>query len=355
MRILEIGMRRYVSRYAPAISDFYSVANVSDQQRLTFRQILLLRKRFKAGYYDLVVYHVPSKILAPWDRNLSWWRIGLDVVLSTLLKFRKISWHYFHWVLCGVSTPLIVIDGQDVPRLTKTESRWLDRAQFWFMRELPPNHMNLFLNMDRHCGDVINVSRQPNLRRNFSKIEPFSLGFSPARNRNIDRKKSDEKIYDVFYAGANHTSTVRQSGVEELRALQATGCRVYIPESRLSENEFFKACSQSWLVWSPEGQGWDCFRHYEALIAWSVPLINYPTMERLHPFRQGEHCLYYRPEQGGLSEAVQNALKDPETLMKIAEQGRAFVIQHHARSQLVRHVLRKVGLLEQAEAHLLDA
>ncbi len=355
MRILEIGECRYVSRYAPAISDFYSIfKTASSGERLTFRQLLVLRKRLKAAHYDLVVYHITAKVMAPWHRNRPWWRILVDVIASTFLRFHKMGWHYFHWILCGVSTPLAIIDTQDVPRLSKTESRWLDRSRFWFMRELPPNHLNLFLNMDSRCGDVTNIYRQPILRRNFDKIEAFGLGFNPDKTLHLQKREPGEKIYDVFYAGANHTSTVRQRGMEELRSLQAAGYRVYIPETRLSQDDFFQACAQSWLIWSPEGQGWDCYRHYEALMAHSVPLINLPTIEHLHPFRQGEYCLYYRPESGGLSEAVESALKDRDTLVKIAEQGRAYILQHHTRSQLVRHVLRKVGLLDQAEPHLID-
>jgi hypothetical protein len=355
MRILEIGECRYISKYAPAISDFFTMAKTaSPRERLTFRQILVLRKRLKAAHYDLVVYHITAKVLAPWHRDRAIWRIIVDVILSSFLRFHKIGWHWFHWFLAGGLTPLVVIDTQDVPRMTKSESVWLDRCRFWFMRELPPNHMNLFLNMNSRCGDVTNIQRQKALSRNFAKLEPFSLGFDPARTPAIRKMEPSDKIYDVFYAGANHTTTVRQRGIEELRSIQASGLRVYIPEDRLSRDDFFKACSLSWLVWSPEGQGWDCYRHYEALLLHSVPLINFPTIERLCPLRHGEHCLYYRPETGGLSDAIESALKDHDRLSKIAEQGCAYVLQYHARSQLARHVLRKVGLLEQAEPHLSD-
>jgi len=214
--------------------------------------------------------------------------------------------------------------------------------------------MNLFLNMDRRCGDVVNIQRYERLARNFSKIKPFSLGFNLRDTAETERVQPHEKIHDVFYAGKNHTTTVRQEGLSELKALQAAGVRVYIPETRLSRPDFFRACAQSWLVWSPEGQGWDCHRHYEALMLHSVPLINQPTIERVWPFLSGEHCLYYRTEPGGLTEAVTHALKDHDALVKIAEQGRAHVIQHHTRSNLVRHILSSVSLLEKAAPHIVD-
>jgi hypothetical protein len=345
MRILEIGECPYVSTFLPGRADFYSVARTAGpEKRLTLRRILLLEKRLKKGDYDFVVYHVAAKVVAPRHRNMPAWRTLLEL-LSGLFRFYKVSWHFFHHRLMGTETPLVVLDRQDVPRITETESRWLDRCRFWFMRELPPNHMSLFLNMNRRCGDVVNIGRQESLRRNFDKIEPFGLGFDPDL---IDRAQVEpgEKLHDIFYAGASHTSTVRQRGLGELRVLKERGWRVYVPEERLTGEDFLRACARSWLVWSPEGQGWDCYRHYEALMLNSVPLINLPTTEHLWPLQHGEHCLHYRPEAGGLIDAVESALKDRERLTKIAKRGRAHVLKHHSHVELVRHVLGKMGVAE---------
>jgi len=326
--------------FAPVDCDFYTVLNEGGKHRpLNRANFFTLRKLLRASAYDLVVYHITAKTPAPWHRKGSWPKILADVVVKSLFRFSHIGWHYFHWLVCRSQVPLLVIDTQDVPRITKSESYWLDRCQFWFMRELPPNHMNLFLNMDHRCGDVVNIQRNGRLRKNFAKIRPFSLGFDPGDERPISGVEETNKTYDVFYAGNTHTTTVREKGVEELRALQKKGFRIFLPEKRLSKDDFFQACAQSWLVWSPEGLGWDCHRHYEALQARSVPLINFPTIERLHPFQQGEHCLYYRPEAGGLSEAIIKALENRKELLRIAENGRAHILRHHTHHQLVRHVL----------------
>ena len=218
MRILEIGVGPFLSRCMPEIADFYGISRVPPSgKRLTLRNILALRRQLKQGGYDLVVYHITVKSLAPWHQNRPVWRILFDTLSATVANFHKIAWHYFHCVLCGTETPLVIIDTQDVPRVTKTEAAWLDRAQFYFMRELPPNHMNVFLNMDRRSGDVINVQRNPKLQRNFGKLEPFGLGFNPEPTINLPKIEAAQKIYDVFYAGANHTSTVRERGIEAER------------------------------------------------------------------------------------------------------------------------------------------
>jgi hypothetical protein len=356
MRILEIGESPYVFPYAPAITDFYAVRPSTDSypQLLTLGKLPMLRSKLRAGHYDLVVYCLGAKALAPWHRPGAPFQALINTVSWTLFDFHKIGWHHFHSILCGTTVPLVVIDVQDAARLTKSEAHWLDRCRFWFMRELPPNHLELFLNMDRRCGDVVNISRHRLLRPNFNKIEPFSLGVAAHQFADLPVIDPAQKIHDVFFSGATHTTTVRQKGLAELLALRDAGVKVHIPETRLSRPEFLETCARSWMVWSPEGQGWDCYRHYEALMTRSVPLINSPTTERHQPFIHGEHCLYYRPETGGLTETVNRALADRNALLKIAEQGRAHILRHHSRRELLRHVLGKLGVLAEAEPHLLS-
>jgi hypothetical protein len=350
MRLLELGEYPCLSAYAPAVSDFYNPSKLvrPGHHRLDWPALLDLRRKLRAGAYDLVVYHLAGKVTAPWHRArhpLS----NLAHLAASAFNFHRVAWHLFHRVLCETAVPLVVVDRQDSPRLTRTEAGWLDRSRFWFMRELPPNHLNLFLNMDGRCGDITNIARRDIVRRNLAKIEPFSIGFDPHYFRAISEPAPEDKIHDVFYIGRNHVSTVRERGFRELQALRDAGRRILIPEERLPKEEFYRACSRAWLVWSPEGQGWNCFRHYDALMSYSVPLINSPTIEQREPLRQGEHCIYYAPEPGGLTRAIDEALQDRPRLLKISAQGRAHILEYHSMRQLTRYVLGKVGLLEQAE------
>src|SRR5262249_11662590 len=75
--------------------------------------------------------------------------------------------------------------------------------------------------------------------------------------------------------------------------------------------------------------GWDCARHYEAPLAGAVPLINYPTIVRHRPLRDGEHCILYAAERGALANAVRTALADKERLKRIARAAQAHVREHH--------------------------
>ncbi len=151
------------------------------------------------------------------------------------------------------------------------------------------------------------------------------------------------KTTDVFFAGSSATnSAVRADGIEELRALKAEGYRVDIPDGRLTETEFHRRLAAAWLAWSPAGFGWDCLRHYEAAASGTVPLINYPTIHRDLPLVDGEHCLFYAPELGGLTAAIRAALADKPHLLHIAKNARAHVYAHHTSEARVERIVAAV-------------
>ena len=153
--------------------------------------------------------------------------------------------------------------------------------------------------------------------------------------------RSIPKTVDVFFAGrVRDSSSIRVRGLDELLALRNEGVTVDIPDRGVAPAEFYERCARAWLVWSPEGFGWDCFRHYEAPACGAVPLINQPTIERHAPLLAGEHALYYDPEPGGLTRAVDAALADKPGLARIAAAGQAHVMAHHTPEALARHVVQ---------------
>jgi hypothetical protein len=134
----------------------------------------------------------------------------------------------------------------------------------------------------------------------------------------------------VFFAGAVvGNSTLRSEGLPELLALRAEGYIIDVPNERLNMRDFHQRVAQAWLAWSPGGLGWDCSRHYE--IAWlgTVPLMNYPTIIRDMPLRDGEHCVLYGPEPGELGRAVRRALADKERLARMGAAAATHALAHH--------------------------
>ena len=57
-----------------------------------------------------------------------------------------------------------------------------------------------------------------------------------------------------------------------------------------------------------------------------MPLINQPTIERHRPLIGGVHALYYDPEPGFLTAAIEAALADKDRLRAIARAGKAHVM-----------------------------
>ena len=98
----------------------------------------------------------------------------------------------------------------------------------------------------------------------------------------------------------------------------------------------------SWLVWSPSGFGWDCYRHYEACLAKSVSVIDFPSAERVLWLKDREHCFYYGQSDGELAQTIRSALVEKHRLVEMANQAREHVIENHSRAALVRYMLNRI-------------
>jgi glycosyltransferase involved in cell wall biosynthesis len=171
------------------------------------------------------------------------------------------------------------------------------------------------------------------------KIHPISIGL-PLKRMDLLPKEPVAKTADIFFSGRiAQSSSIRPRGLAELLALKEQGVAVDISDRPLPPAEFYQRCAGAHLTWSPEGYGWDCFRHYEAPACRSVPVINTPTIERYSPLIAEEHVLFYSPEPGGLTRAVVAALADKPRLARMAEAGRNHVLAHHSPGAIARHVV----------------
>ncbi len=107
------------------------------------------------------------------------------------------------------------------------------------------------------------------------------------------------------------------------------------PKNVLAYAEYMQRMAQAWLVWSPEGFGWDCYRHYEAAFAGSVPVINRPANSRPRPYEDGVECFYYDPVGDDLERVLKLALEDKERLRAMAVRGREKVLANFTRAAIV--------------------
>jgi len=237
-------------------------------------------------------------------------------------------------VACGV--PLTVVDRSDGSHIAEWNHPLLQAAETYWLRELPIHPQHPLINTSRRFRHHSNLDKNP-LLRDVKKVRPISLGLSDAR---LPLIKPATKRHDIFFSGSN-TSPVREEARRILQQLAAEGdYKIYLPETALSREDFYQACAESYLVVSPSGWGWDCFRHYEAALCGSVPVMNYPTIRRHSPFIDGEHGFYYDLEDNGLEPCLRKALADRPRLIEMGQSARSHVLQHHLYSKLLRLMLK---------------
>jgi hypothetical protein len=212
----------------------------------------------------------------------------------------------------------IILDIHDDPRLCETTLRLFPRFALYFKRELALDAAH---------------SRPP-----IGKFKPLPLILPNERRI----PPSHEKDIDLVFAGRLCNDT-RKRAVEAARSLAAQRVRVFIPDRPLSYRSFMEVLGRSWLVLSPEGLGWDCYRHYEACLAGSVPIINRPRFKRHLYLEEGTHCFYYDADRDCVATRVLELLADKPKLACMSEEGRRYVLANHTRSAVGRYMLKELA------------
>lgn len=237
-----------------------------------------------------------------------------------------------------IHAPIAVLDTEDYPAINADRTFLLARCELYFKRELPPDRWRLFMGTAHPSLPTRRFRQQPQYRSYLEKMRPLPLGL-PLESRGLLPITAQQKTADVFFVGdTEQSSSIRAAGIGEIAALREQGVVVDIPKSRLPLREFYERAARAWLVWSPEGLGWDCFRHYEAAACGSVPVINQPSIERYQPLTS-EHAFYYDPAPGELTRTILAALSNKDRLRAMAAAAQTHVMTHLTPDALARHVV----------------
>ncbi|MGH6767766.1 MAG: glycosyltransferase family protein [Xanthobacteraceae bacterium] len=342
-KILDIGEAPLMREAYPATTEYWSTEPVTSvpmgpQDRTVDAATLpRLMRRLADPSLDLIVVQPTNH--APW--SLSWLVRSLfrrSTLRGTMPFFRAFGQE----LLRGrFGAPLAVWDWEEQPFVFRHNTFLLDRATLYFKRELPPDHWRVFMGSQHYRVPTARFRMIEQNRARVAKLRPISLGV-PRGRLDLPTARplpASEKTADVFFTGrVEDSTTVRQRGLEEMKALRAKGIRVDVPENNLALTDYLDRCARAWLVWSPEGYGYECFRTYEAAICGSVPVVNRQTVERHRPLRDGEHCFYYDVEPGGLTRTIETALADRDRLMAMSAAAREFVLANHTLAALARYV-----------------
>lgn len=295
------------------------------------------RDRFLSGQYDLVVAgNFPVPFLNP--RKAFFHRWGNFAARALRLPA---SWEAMRAqrMLKLFAPRLVGIDLEDRPIIDNTRFATGACCRLFFKRELPQNPANAFLYTTDKNEDNGNITRQPFFESFVSKLRPISIGVEPsilARGQSL----SLEKTADVFFAGRVANRPNRPSGMKQLQRLREEGFRIDIPDSKISRAEFHERCAASLTVWSPEGFGYDCTRTYEAAALGSVPVLQYPTIQRHAPLVEGTHALYYGVEDDELYRTLKNWLPRIDALREMGVRAQQLMAQSHTFSRLAHYIIQ---------------
>jgi hypothetical protein len=342
VRILEIGQFCVFKRIYPESTtwlypDAMPFAKARRTPELSFVSQAAfpeIRQRLLDGDYHLIVYFPPGL-----RTNAHGWfspRSMIEGVKRRLSPLRKAA---VGLLRDAVDTPLAVLDMDDAEPLDPANIPLFDRCRVYFKREIPADPAKLFCSSNITAKNTIS-SDSSAMKGRLAKLRPISLGLSRERIMSAPATPL-EKTVDVFFAGCVAKRLVRKKGLPYLRSLAAKGIKVEESEG-LPLNEYLQRCARAWLVWSPEGLGRDCFRHYEAPLCRVVPLINRAPVIRYRPLLDGTHCFYYNEEGDDLARVILSGLSDKPRLLKMAEAGHGHVLEYHTHEALCRYVMNEV-------------
>jgi len=349
-RILEIGETQLFHWAMPYETTSLYASYRADLRRgrtfLTLRRLLRARRDIAAGRYDAVIVHPP--FYAGWHP-----RSFLAALKFTLFKGR---WRDMYGALASPlyfellrwlpnTVPIVAIDRSDSFGTPAHHFFLLDKARIFYKRELPVDHWQVFYATGHRRLPGLSFRLREKWKRRMEKLNPIGLGATREQAAAARTVEPGEKTSDVFFAGSREgNSWVRQQIARQIEALRACGISVDIPEGKLPLDAYLKRCSQAWLTLSPEGLGWDCYRHNEAAMVGSVPLVSVPTIHRFRPLVVGDHCLAYYPDEDRLCEVVVEALADKDRLRRMAAGARAHAWANHTEHALCLAILDDIGV-----------
>ena len=326
----------------------HQVERVGGGERLSWSGFSALQRSLRSNPPDIVLVTDREKSFLPpgvgWIRGAgSCWR-----------AFMKNPQDFFIFTLFARAVrqglPIAMVNRSDDGRLLPGSDWFYRRCHACFVRELHPLPEIALRDLFTPSGGNPQSNRRARRitswfdptcpsRRDISKLRPISLGVPDGMAGS--RLGRADKSWDIFFAGDLHEKGFRGRLVAELQALAGgTGWKILLRD-RLPHGEYVECLAASRLCLSPPGMGWDCWRHYEAMLTGSVPVMPYPTILSYQPPQDGRHCFYFAPEPGGLTRCLEKVMAQTDRLPAMAAAGRNLVLENHTYAKLREYVIRE--------------
>lgn len=295
------------------------------------RRLPAILRRICSGKYDLIV--LPA-IDFRWMYDTTAVKRAVRWLTRAALQLRPTS-ACVNRLLSRRGTRIIVLDRYDSHEPLVDYLQCFSCAQYYFKTNL--------LQTD---NDRLYPAHQAGACR--FKYLPYWIAIE-----NYGLSSPREKDIDVFFAGAVN-SEERRDAIDRVRQLESEGYRIKIVEGHLPFAEYLSLMSRSWLTLSPQGYGYNGFRHYESMLVGSVPLINLPDPAVVHDFHHGQNSFLYSTMKGDIQQVIKDALSDRCNLLKIASGLREFVIGRHSMQAVGSYLLRQALNIGDGAAHDLE-
>jgi hypothetical protein len=239
-----------------------------------------------------------------------------------------------------LGTPLALLNRTDRGGVWDGSDWFFRNSHACFIRELNPDPRWPLLHLpetNRWARRLAGLGRTGVTAADWDKLWPISLGLpDPALY-----PPPGEKQIDVLYGhGADsRNKPLRDRLLAELqRECRRLGLNLKLVD-RVPKPEWIRLMGATRLVFSPPGVGWDCWRHYEAMMAGAIPLMTYPTILRYQAPLEGVHGFYFAPEPGGLGRALESAITRKDGFLEMYAACRRLVQEHHTWPKLREHVI----------------
>jgi hypothetical protein len=260
LRILEIGGRDFFFSQLPrqvtwlwTLKDRLKDSSANPDHQFTWKLFFDLRRRIARGEFDLILL---THMGVPLYRSDHFFlKKAFYLLRRFFFKFFTLA-PYLIFFADLKKTNVAIIDYWDDPIIRPQYFIFFSRLRCYFKRELPPNHWQTFLFTTRRFESLGNIRKEPAFVRIQPRLRPFPLQIF--RPEQLVFPPPVEKITDIFYVGTDH-NPLRQKGVQLLEKFRAEGWRVDMPTTRLTHEEFTRRLQSSWLAFSPQGDGWECY------------------------------------------------------------------------------------------------
>lgn len=152
-----------------------------------------------------------------------------------------------------------------------------------------------------------------------------------------------KREHDLFFA-MTMSSEIREEALEMARDFSRQGLRVFTPPLPISFEQYVAALENSRFVLAPEGTGYCCFRHYEAMLSGAIPIVNENTRGYDLDLVDGENCIFYqRGKTADLLYRLQKLIADPDALDAFSQRARALALANNTSDAVGRYVLSKLS------------